>query len=108
MTYLVLTVVVCNLMASAQAAPEAAVTVIARAIQPGELVVLVVAPAAPVAAVRASAFERALPVYAADARTWHVLAAIDLDVKPGKYPVLIEAGGATLARTTHTLTVAPK
>jgi murein DD-endopeptidase MepM/ murein hydrolase activator NlpD len=92
------------------AAPDQSlrVSVQARAIQPGELVVLTVTSAEPVASMRASGFDRPLPAYAVDATTWRVLAAIDLDVKPGKYVVSIGADGATAQRVTHTLAVTPK
>ena len=84
------------------------ISVIARAIQPGELVVLVVSDVDPIASVRASGFDRDLPAYAAADGKWHVLAGIDLETRPGKYPVVISAGGEPARQTTYTLTVAPK
>ena len=59
------------------------ISVIARAIQPGELVVLVVTDVDPIASVRASGFDRDLPAYAAAGGKWHVLAGIDLETRPG-------------------------
>jgi murein DD-endopeptidase MepM/ murein hydrolase activator NlpD len=93
---------------SAAADQSLRVSVQARAIQPGELVVLTVTAVEPVAAIRASAFDRLLPAYAVDPTTWRVLAAIDLDVKPGRHTVSIEADGATAERVTHTLAVTAK
>ena len=84
------------------------ISVVARAIQPGELVVLVVTDVNPISSVRASAFDRGLAAYATDDGKWHVLVGIDLETKPGKYAVAISAGGEPVRQTTYTLTVAPK
>ena len=82
------------------------VTAVSRAVQPGELVVLTVASAGPLEAIRARAFDRALLAYPADPRTWTVLVGIDLDVKPGTYTVTIESGAsAPPHRATHRLEV---
>jgi murein DD-endopeptidase MepM/ murein hydrolase activator NlpD len=91
------------------AAPPISVTARARAIQPGELVVLTITTAAPVAAVRARAFGHDLEPYRVGDRVWRVLVGIDLDVAPGRAVVTIEAGPAGRATTTsYPLTVRAK
>jgi murein DD-endopeptidase MepM/ murein hydrolase activator NlpD len=86
--------------------PSATVTVIARAIQPGEIVLLDLTTPEPWSGVRATAFDRPLAVYAPAAARWRVLVGIDLDVKPGDYTVSIEAANGRAV--THTLSVKPK
>jgi murein DD-endopeptidase MepM/ murein hydrolase activator NlpD len=85
---------------------SATITVTARAIQPGELVLLDLKPPEPWTNVRASAFDRQLAAYAVDAARWRVLVGIDLDVKPGEYIVSIAAEGGRAAA--HALAVRPK
>ena len=87
------------------AAPQArlAVTHTARAIQPGEVVLMTIdAPAAP-RDVAVRAFERDWPVYRDAEGAWHALVGIDLDAKPGTYDVKIAAAGD---HATEPLTVA--
>ena len=85
---------------------RATIAVTARTMQPGELVLLDVTTSEPWTNVRASAFDRRLAAYEIDASRWRVLAGIDLDVKPGSYPVSITADGGRSA--THTVPVKPK
>jgi murein DD-endopeptidase MepM/ murein hydrolase activator NlpD/inorganic pyrophosphatase len=88
--------------------PAVSLTVLedARSLRPGELVVLTVTADAALDDVRARGFDRALPAYRVDARTWRVLAGIDLEAKAGTYLVKIEAGpAATPVRATHSLVV---
>ena len=87
--------IVC-LGAARQTAPVA-VAADARSIRPGELVVLTITTAAPASAVRVRAFDRDLPAFAVDARTWRVLVGIDLGTTLGTHNVAIEAtvGSAT-------------
>jgi murein DD-endopeptidase MepM/ murein hydrolase activator NlpD len=75
------------------AAPRVAVT--ARALAPGEVVVVTVTAAE--APVSVHAFEREWPVYADGAR-WRALVGIDLDTRPGRYEVEVEAGGDRVVR----------
>ena len=90
-------------------APALTVSARARSVQPGELIVLTVASAGPLASVRARGFDRALLAYQSDPRTWTVLVGIDLDVKPGTYTVALDSGsGASVQRATHRLDVKPK
>lgn len=92
------------------ASPPSAVkvTVNARAIQPGEVVVLSLASAKTIDTVHARAFDRALVSFK-NADGWFVIAGIDLDVKAGSYPLTIDVGsGKTTEHVTHTLVVRSK
>ena len=78
--------------ASAQLAAGSApigVTIAARALQPGELVVLTLTGRADADRVRVGAFGRPIPVAAIGPGTWRALIGLDLDVAPGHYPVAI-------------------
>jgi murein DD-endopeptidase MepM/ murein hydrolase activator NlpD len=88
-------------LAAAQDSAAIAVSVAARSIQPGEVVVLAIVAPDPTAPVTVRAFDRDWPTFADGQRT-RVLIGIDLAVTPGRYPVAIAAGGA---RTTHWLVV---
>jgi murein DD-endopeptidase MepM/ murein hydrolase activator NlpD len=91
------------------AAPPLTVTAAARAMQPGELVVLTISGAAPVTAVKATAFQRSLAPFQVDERTWQVLAGIDLTMLPGTYTASITATvGGRASKTSYSLKVAAK
>src|SRR5262249_56297763 len=66
-------------------------------VRPGELVVLAVETPGD-AAVRARAFNRALPVFRVAGNQWRVLAGVDLDAPPGTHRVMITAGRETALR----------
>jgi len=96
------------------AAPEVAVT--ARAVQPGEVVLVTVTAAASEAPVTIRAFDREWPAYAVDRGRWRALVGIDLDTRAGRYDLVVttRSGGvhhplAVRARTfpTRRLTVDP-
>ena len=87
----------------ARAADEIEISVKARSLQPGELVVLTAATLDPVKIVRVRAFDRDIPAFQLDSRTWQALVGIDLDVRPGRYSVAIDAGTDT--RSLHATTV---
>jgi murein DD-endopeptidase MepM/ murein hydrolase activator NlpD len=85
------------------------VTAKARSVRPGELVVLTVAARKTLSDVRARAFDRGLPAFAVDTRTWRVLVGIDLDVAPRTYTVEIIATDAGMElKATHLLVVTPR
>lgn len=96
------------------AAPKLTITHRARALQPGELVVLTIVSNEAVSAIDVKAFNRshrvqALPPTAARPHAWIALVGIDLDVRPGTYNVSISAtgpGGVATAR--HRLLVRTK
>jgi hypothetical protein len=78
-------------LAECAAAPHPfSVAVNARAIQPGELVVLAIATAAPVDDLRVHAFGRAQPHYRTGPRAWRALVGVDLDAVPGRHSVTID------------------
>src|SRR5436190_2814526 len=85
------------------------VTAKARSVRPGELVVLTVAARRSISDVRARAFDRDLPAFAVDARTWRILVGIDLEIVPRSYSVNIVATdhGSEL-RAAHRLVVVPR
>src|SRR5688572_6607464 len=92
-------VLAARLVSAAQA--PLSVTHAARAIQPGELVVLsITAPASSAVTVRA--FDRDWPVHQSASRTWRSLVGIDLATKPGRHDVLVVSGDA---RTSYPLVV---
>jgi len=75
-------------------APAISLAVDARALQPGELVVLTVTTSTPVTSVRGRGFDRPLAPWRVDDTTWRALIGIDLDVAPGAYDVTVETGPA--------------
>jgi murein DD-endopeptidase MepM/ murein hydrolase activator NlpD len=86
------------------------VEVSARAVQPGELVVMTIStkpisPATDTTAPRVRAFDHDLPAFALGPSRWRVLIGLDLDVKAGSHMVTIDAGRA---HRTEALLVRPK
>jgi murein DD-endopeptidase MepM/ murein hydrolase activator NlpD len=80
-----------------------------RSLQPGELVVLSITVPEASGRIRVRAFDRDAAVYPDGDRAWRALVGIDLDVKPGTYPVTVEtSAGATTARATYDLVVKPR
>jgi murein DD-endopeptidase MepM/ murein hydrolase activator NlpD len=71
----------------------------ARAVEPGELVVLEIVLPEHRDAVRVRAFNRDAAAFAVGDRQWRALVGIDLDVKPGPYVVTVDAGGGLTAKT---------
>jgi len=85
-----------------------AVTFESRAAQPGELVVVTIAATGEPnanAAARIKAFGRDVRPFPAGNRKWQALVGIDLDVKPGTYPIAASVDDLT---TTRNLVVSPK
>jgi len=79
------------------------VTHTARAVRPGEVVVLTIRGAAAPVGVRA--FGSEWPAFRAADDTWRALVGIDLEIKPGSYNVAVTSGDA---RTSHPLVVTAK
>ena len=93
MTRIVLATLLAVALAAAQA-PPLQITARSRSLQPGELVVLsIVAPEA-ADEIRVRAFDREVVAYRDGDRQWRALVGIDLDVRPGTYPVTVDAGAA--------------
>jgi murein DD-endopeptidase MepM/ murein hydrolase activator NlpD len=65
----------------------------ARAVQPGEVLLLTITTSQPVSQIRVSAFDAEWPPFRVDDRTWRVLLGIDLDVAVGSQRVIVEADG---------------
>lgn len=78
------------------------ISVRARSIRPGELVVLTVVPPAGSDSVQIRAFDRDVPAFRTGDRSWEALVGIDLDVHPGRYAVSVTSGAA---RAVHELVV---
>lgn len=76
-----------------------------RSISPGELVVLTMVPPAGSNRVQVHAFDRDVPAFRVSDRAWEALVGIDLDVRPGTYPVNVTAGAA---RAVYDLVVTPR
>jgi murein DD-endopeptidase MepM/ murein hydrolase activator NlpD len=77
-----------------------------RSMRPGELVVLtIVAPAE--STVRVRAFDRPITPFSVGARRWRALVGIDLDTKPGTYPVRVDTGPDT-EQVVYDLVVRPR
>jgi murein DD-endopeptidase MepM/ murein hydrolase activator NlpD len=101
------TIFVATLCAALSHGPVAAplhVSAPAGILQPGSVTLLTIAGEAPLPSLRARAMGRELSPFRIDGRTWQVLVGIDLEVKPGSYPVEID-GADPATRTTYLLTV---
>src|SRR5579862_3811965 len=72
-------------MSARQRAPGLAVSVDARSMQPGELVVLTVVTPEPADGVTARAFGHRVATYRVDRATWRILVGIDLDTPAGRH-----------------------
>ena len=67
----------------------------ARSLQPGEVVLLRVSAAAPIEEVHAHVLDRDYPFFpTGDPRIWEGLVGLDLNLKPGSYPVKVEGRSA--------------
>jgi murein DD-endopeptidase MepM/ murein hydrolase activator NlpD len=92
-----------------QQVPGLTVTVDARSIQPGELVLLTVVTSDPTDVLAAQAFGHRVATYRVDRSTWRTLVGIDLSTPPGRYPVAFDSTIAGRpAATTSTLNVREK
>jgi murein DD-endopeptidase MepM/ murein hydrolase activator NlpD len=94
----------CAALSSGPAAAPLRVNAPAVTLQPGSVLLLTITGEGDLPAVRAHAFGRDLSPFPVDGRTWQVVVGIDLDVKPGTYPVEIESAAAD-AQTTYQLAV---
>lgn len=84
------------------------IAVKARALKPGEVVLLSIATSAGVESLRVRAFDRDIPAFK-NGNGWQAIVGIDLDVKPGTYPVRVESTApGSAARATYDLKVLPR
>jgi murein DD-endopeptidase MepM/ murein hydrolase activator NlpD len=91
------------------ARPSLSVSIAARAVQPGELVVVSIRMPAGAPAPSVSAFGRSIPAFPAGPSEWRALVGIDLDVAPGAYRLTVKSTPASGARpSTTVLRVQPK
>jgi len=85
------------------------IRVAARAVRPGEVVVLTVATAAPAEQVTVRALGRDVPAFRVDATTWQALLGLDLAIAPGSYRVAVAAKSAGAEQHAEvTLAVVPR
>ena len=77
----------------------------ARAVRPGEVVLLTITTSQTTTPISVRAFERDWPAFKDDAHTWRALIGIDLNTAVGTHAVTITSGAD---RLTHTLTVRPR
>jgi len=87
----------------AQGAPQ--VDVAARAVRPGEVLLVTVTAAPTDAPVRIRAFDREWPVFAVDEGRWRALVGIDLDTRAGQYHVVVST---KTGRADHPIAVQPR
>ena len=90
------------------AGADGTVSVAARSIQPGELVVLTLTTSRVASDVRARAFGHDLTPIRTSSTEWRILVGVDLDTKPGRYDVSLITGPSGKDRITQLLTVLPK
>ena len=102
------------LVASADAARQEPaitldVTTTARAMRPGEVVLLTIHPSQTVVSVSGTAFTETLHPWSSDAGTWSALVGIPLSTRPGSYTVALQAKSADRRAGTARvpLTIAP-
>jgi murein DD-endopeptidase MepM/ murein hydrolase activator NlpD len=108
LAFAVVTAVPVVITAHTQAASRISITVSARAVQPGELVLLKVTTTANSQSVSVRGIGREFPAYRENAAEWRALVGIDLDVKPGRYDISVSAGQAAAEQATHPIVVEPK
>ena len=91
-----------------QTTDDIQLSVRARSVQPGEVVVLSISPRSPSGPLRVRAFGKELTAYQ-DGDGWRAIIGIDLGTKPGTYPVHVESGvPGGRAQATYELRVEPK
>ena len=88
--------------AVATAADAIQIVTAARSVQPGEVVLFTASAEAPIEALHARAFDRDLPTFRLDSRTWQAVLGIDLDTPAASYPVSFDGllDGRDVAATT--------
>jgi murein DD-endopeptidase MepM/ murein hydrolase activator NlpD len=97
------------LVTSADAQPEIGVVLVAREMQPGEVVRMEVSCACGTSAPHATAFGLDVPLtLSSDGVRWVGLVGIDVDVVPGVYPVVVDVPHQPALRRETPLRVQPK
>jgi murein DD-endopeptidase MepM/ murein hydrolase activator NlpD len=104
-----MTLAISALLALVSTAPEVAITVRARAYQPGELLAVTLTAERATVEMRLRAFGQLVPVFDAGDGTWQALIGIDIDQRPGVYSLVAEGKlGGELVSARHQLEVLPK
>jgi murein DD-endopeptidase MepM/ murein hydrolase activator NlpD len=94
---------------AASDAPMIAIGTAARALQPGELVVVTLTPGPDAADVQVTVFGRSVVAFSIGANRWQALVGIDLEQPPGTYTITAGARrGDVLITGTRTFVVQPK
>lgn len=93
---------------SGRAQPALAVTLHSRAMQPGELVLADITAPADTGTVSVSVFGSDWPAFRTDTGTWRAPIGIDLDARPGSYPLLVRRTGPEPTTLTRMVVVLPK
>src|ERR1044072_4703006 len=90
-TVVVLMTIAVPVAGSAQSKPpgDLTVTVEARAVQPGEVLVFTLHPRREISEAHVRVFDRDTPAFRVDARTWRALVGIDLETKPHSYSAIV-------------------
>jgi murein DD-endopeptidase MepM/ murein hydrolase activator NlpD len=86
-----MTLAITAVVALASASSDIAITVAARAQQPGELVVVTLIADRSAVEMRVRAFGEPVPAFPIEDGTWQALVGIDIDRRPGVYFVVAEA-----------------
>ena len=93
--------------AAARAASPIGIDVAYRALAPGELLVVTITADSAASRVRVKAFGRAVSAFKTAEGPWRALVGIDLDQRPGRHVVEVDADvGSTVARQSRTLVIA--
>lgn len=79
-----------------------------RAVQPGELVLVQITAPPTTSTLTVSAFGTTWPAVKTSATEWRALVGIDLDTRPGTYPVMAEARAAPPIEVRRSIVVRPK
>jgi len=94
--------------AQANEAPAIEIATRARALQPGELIVVVLS-VADAADANVKAFNRTVPAFQTGTDRWEALVGIDLDQRPGPYTITADANvGTAMATGSRQITVVSK
>jgi len=102
-----LAVAVCALgLSAAVFAEPVTIDTAYRALKPGELVVVTINVEGTASAVRVNAFRRMIPAFQVSDGVWRALVGIDLEERPGRYQMEVEAVmGSTVVRESRPLIV---
>src|SRR5689334_11042031 len=87
--------VIAVVVARGSASDAVRLSLAARSLQPGEVVVVTAALPEPAHNIRVQVFQHEIAAFPVNDRTWEALIGIDLAVRPGRYPITIDGRGTT-------------